>query len=290
LRFLRDGLREMLHGSAAYWRWLGLLGVLIAVAAVICAMLSVTVDLGHPERVWHMFPVVGRFSGPMSLLAWNVVVLSGCLVSNLSLPLYVHFSLLFVAVELFTDLHNETRHAGSIRYLFFRLGGLGSLRAWIWTSLAVNVVAVTILTIHPLRRSKVALNAACVLAFVGIWIEKGKGVVVPGFIPTPLGEVFAGVDAAAGQHAAQGSGQEHEMGTHVGELRKSLLRSLQGPRGGPRCTPQMRILYACPVCSQAPMPSSAQAGPPARQRAAPVPAWPSASARPPATAASRGLI
>ena len=31
---------------------------------------------------------------------------------------------------------------------------------------------------------------ACVLAFTGIWIEKGLGLVVPGFIPTPLGEVF----------------------------------------------------------------------------------------------------
>jgi len=29
-----------------------------------------------------------------------------------------------------------------------------------------------------------------VLAFFGIWIEKGMGLVVPGFIPTPLGEVF----------------------------------------------------------------------------------------------------
>jgi molybdopterin-containing oxidoreductase family membrane subunit len=29
-----------------------------------------------------------------------------------------------------------------------------------------------------------------VLAFAGIWIEKGMGFVVPGFIPTPLGEVF----------------------------------------------------------------------------------------------------
>ena len=27
------------------------------------------------------------------------------------------------------------------------------------------------------------------LAIVGIWIEKGMGLVVPGFIPTPLGEL-----------------------------------------------------------------------------------------------------
>jgi len=34
------------------------------------------------------------------------------------------------------------------------------------------------------------LSVACVLAIVGIWIEKGMGLIVPGFVPTPLGEVF----------------------------------------------------------------------------------------------------
>jgi molybdopterin-containing oxidoreductase family membrane subunit len=29
----------------------------------------------------------------------------------------------------------------------------------------------------------------CVLAIVGIWIEKGMGLVIPGFIPTPLGAI-----------------------------------------------------------------------------------------------------
>ena len=44
--------------------------------------------------------------------------------------------------------------------------------------------------IHPLRQRTLTLNVACVLAFVGIWIEKGMGLVIPGFVPTPLGEVF----------------------------------------------------------------------------------------------------
>ena len=33
------------------------------------------------------------------------------------------------------------------------------------------------------------LNAACATCFVGIWIEKGMGLIVPGFVPTPLGQV-----------------------------------------------------------------------------------------------------
>lgn len=102
----------------------------------------------------------------------------------------LQISLLFVAVELFTDFYNEGSHAASIRYLYFGLHGLGSLNAAIWTALAMNIVAVIILTVHPLRQRILLLNTACVLAFVGIWLEKGMGFVVPGFIPTPLGEVF----------------------------------------------------------------------------------------------------
>jgi molybdopterin-containing oxidoreductase family membrane subunit len=46
------------------------------------------------------------------------------------------------------------------------------------------------LTLHPLRKRRVFLSIACALAIVGVWIEKGMGLVVPGFVPTPLGEVF----------------------------------------------------------------------------------------------------
>ena len=46
-----------------------------------------------------------------------------------------------------------------------------------------------VLLILPVSRSLRWLNLTCVLCIVGIWIEKGMGLVVPGFIPTPLGEM-----------------------------------------------------------------------------------------------------
>ena len=115
----------------------------------------------------------------------------------------LQISLFFVAAELFTDFYNETSHAGSMRYLFFGLQGLHGLRAWIWTALVLNLVAVVLLSIHRTRRAPLTLNIACGLAFAGIWIEKGMGLVVPGFIPTPLGEVFEYTPTAAraGGHA-----------------------------------------------------------------------------------------
>jgi Ni/Fe-hydrogenase subunit HybB-like protein len=44
------------------------------------------------------------------------------------------------------------------------------------------------LLVLPVTRSLKWLNLTCVLSIAGIWIEKGMGLVIPGFIPTPLGE------------------------------------------------------------------------------------------------------
>lgn len=265
-----------------------LVGEGMAVAAVMMAIMFVIADLGRPDRLWHMIPVIGRLNFPVSLLAWDVIVLSGYLVLNLVIPFYLLYNryrgkeanfrlyfpfvviamfwaisihtvtaflfsanparpfwhtallgprfiasafasgpaliiitleivrkvstykvsqsvihtlalimtvamqvnLFFVGAELFTDFYNEGAHAASIHYLFLGLGGFDSLQPWIWFALSLNVIALIILMIHPLRRNTLTLNVACVLAFIGIWIEKGMGLVIPGFVPTPLGEIF----------------------------------------------------------------------------------------------------
>ena len=59
---------------------------------------------------------------------------------------------------------------------------------WIWTAIAFNLIAMVLLVL-PVSRSLRWLNVTCVLCIVGIWIEKGMGLVIPGFIPTPLGEM-----------------------------------------------------------------------------------------------------
>ena len=46
-----------------------------------------------------------------------------------------------------------------------------------------------IMIIPKLRTNFITLNIACVLMIIGIWIDKGMGLIVPAFIPTPLGEI-----------------------------------------------------------------------------------------------------
>jgi molybdopterin-containing oxidoreductase family membrane subunit len=68
------------------------------------------------------------------------------------------------------------------------LHGKNALLPWIYSAIGMNLVATALLML-PASRGLKTLNVACVLAIVGIWIEKGMGLIVPAFVPTPLGEV-----------------------------------------------------------------------------------------------------
>lgn len=102
----------------------------------------------------------------------------------------LQINIYFVAAELFTDFYNPTAHAASMIYLFMGLDGFMALKGWIWTAMAANITAVILLMVHKTRTNMTTLNVACGLAFAGIWIEKGMGLVVTGFIPSPLGEIY----------------------------------------------------------------------------------------------------
>lgn len=51
-------------------------GELLAVSAIIMCLLFVLVDIGRPDRFWHLLPPFGHLNFPESLLAWDVLVLN----------------------------------------------------------------------------------------------------------------------------------------------------------------------------------------------------------------------
>ena len=57
-------------------------GELLAVAAIIMCLAFVTVDLGRPDRFWHLIPGIGQLNFPASMLSWDVIVLNGYLLLN----------------------------------------------------------------------------------------------------------------------------------------------------------------------------------------------------------------
>ena len=90
--------------------------------------------------------------------------------------------------ELFTEFYTGSAHAASVVYLFFGLGGRTGLVPWIWTAVTLDLVALALLY-FPISRRIGPLSVACLLLMVGVWIEKGMGLIVPAFVPTPLGEI-----------------------------------------------------------------------------------------------------
>ncbi len=57
-------------------------GELLAVSAIIMCLLFVLVDIGRPDRFWHLLPPLGKLNFPSSLLAWDVLVLNIYFVLN----------------------------------------------------------------------------------------------------------------------------------------------------------------------------------------------------------------
>ena len=98
-------------------------------------------------------------------------------------------NLIMLFSEVFKEFYFPTHHSISAMYLFFGLDGHNSLVPWIWTSVSVNLAATLVLAFNPGKNNPKVLLPACVFLFVAIWMEKGIGLIVPGLIPSPLGEV-----------------------------------------------------------------------------------------------------
>lgn len=265
-----------------------ILGEMMAIAAVSMSLMFVTVDMGSPERFWHLIPKIGLLNFPQSILAWDVIVLNIYLFLNmfiagyvlyklyrnedysmkllwpfilLSIPaaISIHtvtaflyaglparpfwngailaprfiasafcsgpafmiilfqiirkktlfkisdkalfkiaelityamaFNLFFLVAELFKERYSATAHIASLDYLWYGLHGHNQLVPWIWTALILNSIAFIILLVPKTRQKFATLNLACVLIFLGVYIEKGIGLVLPGFIPSTLGEIY----------------------------------------------------------------------------------------------------
>jgi molybdopterin-containing oxidoreductase family membrane subunit len=263
-------------------------GELMAVTAVMMAIMFIFVDLGRPDRFWHMIPGLGRLNFPDSILAWDMIVLNGYLAINLMISIYIGcrtyfgkepskrfviplillsipwavglhtvtafvyngmaarpfwnasilaprflasafcsgpalmiiifqilrrvmnfeirdraifklaeiiayamaINLFLLLAELFKEYYSDTVHLAPMKYLYQGLHGHDNLVPWIWTATVFNIIAFLLFLTPRTRENFKTLNIGCVLIFIGIWIEKGMGLIIPGFIPDTLGEIY----------------------------------------------------------------------------------------------------
>jgi Ni/Fe-hydrogenase subunit HybB-like protein len=100
-------------------------------------------------------------------------------------------TLFFLVVEIFSVFYSQVPdELAHFQYLFFGLNGGTNLVPWMWSSITLAVVAVVLLLTGATRRREAYLVIACVAVFVSMWIDKGLGLIVPGFIPSQTGVVF----------------------------------------------------------------------------------------------------
>jgi Ni/Fe-hydrogenase subunit HybB-like protein len=264
-----------------------IVGEILAISAIVMSLAFVMVDIGRPDRAWHMLPGIGELNWPISMLSWDVIVLGGYLLINLHITgylLYQRFlgkrpdqgwylpfvflsiiwavsihtvtaflfsglggrpfwntallaprfivsafvagpalivlalqiirraagsdygdgaiktlvkilrvtvliNLFLVGSEVFTEFYTGGSHVSAARYLYFGLHGHDALVPWIWTAIVFNVTAAVMLLWSGLRERMWLVDAACVLTLIGVWIEKGMGLVIPGFVPSTLHEL-----------------------------------------------------------------------------------------------------
>ncbi|GEA16044.1 Hdr menaquinol oxidoreductase integral membrane subunit [Moorella sp. E308F] len=100
-------------------------------------------------------------------------------------------STFFIGLEFFTAFYSQVPAHGiyTLKYLFAGLDGHSRLVSWMW-AFAILVVFALVLLINPGTRTRDSyLQLACAAVFVSMWIEKGIGLVIGGFVPNPFERV-----------------------------------------------------------------------------------------------------
>ena len=99
-------------------------------------------------------------------------------------------NLFLLAAEFFKEFYSGSIHLAPMKYLYFGLHGHNTLVPWMWTAMIFNITAFFLFLRPQTRENLFTLNIACVLIIIGVYIEKGMGLTVPGFVPGTLGEIY----------------------------------------------------------------------------------------------------
>ncbi|GMR03200.1 MAG: polysulfide reductase NrfD [Thermodesulfovibrionia bacterium] len=99
-------------------------------------------------------------------------------------------NLFLLGAEFFKEFYSQSIHLAPMKYLYFGLNGHSNLVIWMWLAMISNITAFILFLRPKTRENFFFLNLACVLIIIGVYIEKGLGLIVPGFVPDALGEIY----------------------------------------------------------------------------------------------------
>ncbi|MCX5802001.1 MAG: polysulfide reductase NrfD [Proteobacteria bacterium] len=97
----------------------------------------------------------------------------------------------FLMVEFFTVYYSKIpEHIAHSDYLLFGLEGHMTLVPYMWVSIILMFISLILLINPGTRKNENILVTACLMVFLSIWIDKGLNLLIPGFTPSPLNEIF----------------------------------------------------------------------------------------------------
>jgi Ni/Fe-hydrogenase subunit HybB-like protein len=161
---------------------------------------------GLPARAFWNNPMMGprflasAFAAGPALITVVLIIISKTTTFKLQSEVFIKLkriivvsaiiNLIMLFSEVFKEFYFPTHHSLPAEYLYFGLDGHNALVPWIWTAITMNLIGTLTLAFTPGRSNPVVLLPACILLFTGIWIEKGIGLIIPGLVPSPMGEVI----------------------------------------------------------------------------------------------------
>jgi molybdopterin-containing oxidoreductase family membrane subunit len=96
----------------------------------------------------------------------------------------------FLGLEFFTAFYsNIPGHMHSFVYLYAGLDGHTEMVPMMWTSTVFAAVSLFMLLIPAIRKNEGTLALACVMLFISLWIDKGFGLIIGGFVPNMMEQV-----------------------------------------------------------------------------------------------------
>lgn len=107
------------------------------------------------------------------------------------LMVYSMFIYLFFSVaELFKEFYSGTEHLVYWQYLLFGIGENNELVIFSWSSIIMGFIAFILFLIPKTRKNFITLNIGAVLIYTSVYIEKGIALIIPGFTPDVLGQLY----------------------------------------------------------------------------------------------------
>ncbi len=98
--------------------------------------------------------------------------------------------LFFTLTELFKEFYSDTEHLIYWKYLLFGIGDNKELVVYIWASIVMGNIAFLLFLIPRTRKNLITLNIGTVLIYASVYIEKGLALIIPGYTPDVLGQIY----------------------------------------------------------------------------------------------------